>query len=114
MSVLCACDDVAKGKARGFELHGNKYIVVHTPPDFYVYLNRCPHLHIPLEWEADNFLDSEGELIRCSTHGALFIIQTGECVAGPCVGQSLTSVPFSITDGQIHLVPATPESPVPE
>jgi len=32
-------------------------------------------------------------LIQCATHGALFLIESGECIAGPCAGQSLTALP---------------------
>ena len=28
-------------------------------------------------------------LIRCARHGALFLIESGECVAGPCEGDAL-------------------------
>ncbi|MNT92136.1 hypothetical protein D3C72_2333610 [compost metagenome] len=42
-----------------------------------------------MEWLPDQFLDSSGSLIQCATHGALFLIESGECVAGPCAGESL-------------------------
>ena len=58
----------------------------------YAYRNRCPHRGIPLEWQPDQFLDDSGSLIRCSTHGALFLIESGECVAGPCEGQALQAL----------------------
>ncbi len=31
-------------------------------------------------------------LIQCATHGALFLIESGECVAGPCAGQFLAAL----------------------
>jgi nitrite reductase/ring-hydroxylating ferredoxin subunit len=31
-------------------------------------------------------------MIQCATHGALFLIESGECVAGPCAGQSLQAL----------------------
>jgi len=40
-------------------------------------------------------------MIQCSSHGALFTIEDGECVAGPCTGQSLIAVDFSIQDDQV-------------
>ncbi len=58
----------------------------------YVYLNRCPHRGVPLEWHADNFLDSSASLIQCASHGALFLIESGECIAGPCEGKSLSPI----------------------
>ncbi|AZE19538.1 Rieske 2Fe-2S family protein [Pseudomonas chlororaphis subsp. aureofaciens] len=59
----------------------------------YVYTNRCPHRGVALEWQPDQFLDPSASLIQCATHGALFLIENGECVAGPCAGQSLTAIP---------------------
>ncbi|WP_043089838.1 Rieske (2Fe-2S) protein, partial [Pseudomonas aeruginosa] len=59
----------------------------------YVYLNRCPHRGIPLEWQPDAFLDDSASLIRCASHGALFLIESGECVAGPCAGERLRALP---------------------
>lgn len=56
------------------------------------YLNRCPHLGIELNWMPDQFLESGGDLIICSTHGALFKIDDGLCISGPCQGQALTSL----------------------
>lgn len=60
--------------------------------EVFVYLNRCPHRRVRLDWQQDHFLDDSASLIRCATHGALFLIESGECVAGPCEGQSLTAV----------------------
>lgn len=62
----------------------------------FVYRNRCPHLGIPLEWMPDQFLDRDGHYIQCSTHGALFRIDSGQCVAGPCQGEFLEAIPFRI------------------
>ncbi|WP_148053418.1 Rieske 2Fe-2S domain-containing protein, partial [Pseudomonas fluorescens] len=53
---------------------------------------RCPHRGVGLEWHHDQFLDPSNSLIQCATHGALFLIEDGECVAGPCVGQALTAI----------------------
>jgi nitrite reductase/ring-hydroxylating ferredoxin subunit len=39
--------------------------------------------------------------IQCSTHDALFEIDTGVCIAGPCVGDHLQAVELVIEDGYI-------------
>lgn len=54
------------------------------------YLNNCPHLGIPLNWQPDEFLSIDGTHIQCSTHGALFTLDDGHCITGPCTGQALT------------------------
>lgn len=56
------------------------------------YLNQCPHTGGPLDWVPDQFLDLDRRWIQCATHDALFNIDSGLCIAGPCSGQSLTSV----------------------
>lgn len=75
-----------------------------------VYRNRCPHAGAPLNWMPHRFLDRSGEHIICSAHGALFDIDSGACVAGPCPGQSLVAVPFVIRDGHLWLMDASQAS----
>ncbi|EJT83987.1 Rieske (2Fe-2S) domain-containing protein [Pseudomonas putida S11] len=58
----------------------------------YLYRNRCPHRGIPLNWVEDAFLDDSASLIHCAHHGALFLIESGECVAGPCEGEQLQAL----------------------
>lgn len=103
MYQLCAEQEVAEGAARGFEVDGVPVFVVRKFGCLYAYVNSCPHIGVPLEWLPDQFLDSEGELIQCATHGALFAIDTGLCVAGPCVGEALVPLPLVIHDGIISL-----------
>jgi len=64
------------------------YATARIKPDCRV----CPHRGVPLEWQPDQFLDPSASLIQCATHGALFLIESGECVAGPCAGQFLTAL----------------------
>ena len=60
----------------------------------YAYENRCPHLGTELDWIPGQFFDDEQAFLLCSTHGAYFKPDTGKCVSGPCVGQSLTRLPI--------------------
>lgn len=92
MLRLCAPNEVTEGQSRGFELAGEKLFAVRKDGRLHAYRNRCPHRGIPLEWLPDQFLDSSASLIQCATHGALFLIDSGECVAGPCAGQSLETI----------------------
>ncbi|MBC6905757.1 Rieske (2Fe-2S) protein [Saccharophagus sp. K07] len=100
---LCRIEEVADGCARGFDIGNQRYIVVRQGQDLFVYLNRCPHLGIPLEWFPDQFMDADGEFLRCATHGALFLPDTGECVFGPCTGQFLVKQSFARIDDIIYL-----------
>ena len=49
--------------------------------------------------QEDRFLDPDGSLIQCSTHGALFEIESGRCIAGPCKGQYLQAIPYLLDNG---------------
>ncbi|AUZ48165.1 Rieske (2Fe-2S) protein [Pseudomonas orientalis] len=93
MKFLCPSEALAPDSSLGFDIDGCKLLAVRREGVAYVYLNRCPHRGIPLEWQPHRFLDSSASLIQCATHGALFLIESGECIAGPCAGQSLTALP---------------------
>lgn len=101
MRYLCKVEDIPNEQAKGFTLDEYNLFAVKRSGQIYIYLNQCPHLGIPLEWQEDQFLNSEGELIQCSTHNALFVIETGECVAGPCVGKGLVSITQEIRGEEV-------------
>ena len=92
MKLLCAGADIREASSRGFDIDGQKLFAVRRGGHVHVYINRCPHRGVGLDWKPDQFLDASNSLIQCATHGALFLIEDGECVSGPCAGQSLTSV----------------------
>ncbi|MEG5266548.1 Rieske (2Fe-2S) protein [Pseudomonas sp. JDS28PS106] len=92
MIFLCASNELGNGQSRGFNIEGFRLLVVRRAGQVFAYKNHCPHRGIPLEWEPDRFLDPSASLLRCASHGALFLIENGECVAGPCEGQSLTAL----------------------
>lgn len=67
------------------------------------WLNVCPHAGRRLDWAPGKFLRSkEGHLV-CAAHGASFELVRGECIAGPCRGQSLRTVEVEVRDGGIWL-----------
>jgi nitrite reductase/ring-hydroxylating ferredoxin subunit len=58
------------------------------------------------------FLDLDGALLQCSAHGALFKIESGECIGGPCVGDHLTSITLK-QDGDQYFIAADQPLPAP-
>lgn len=92
MILLCAPDELAEGQSRGFLIDDLALFAVRRDGEVYAYHNRCPHQRISLDWQADRFLDASGSLIQCAHHGALFLIESGECVTGPCTGKSLRAI----------------------
>ncbi|MDD1506926.1 Rieske (2Fe-2S) protein [Pseudomonas sp. CNPSo 3701] len=92
MIRLCAPDELPEAQSRGFDVEDVQLLAVRKGGEVFVYRNRCPHRGVPLEWQADQFLDPSASLIQCARHGALFLIESGECVAGPCEGQTLRPI----------------------
>ncbi len=102
---LGPADLISEDKARNFVLQiGEAYFhgfVVRKDDGYFGYVDRCPHTGLPLAQELDDYLTPQADLISCSWHGALFLIRSGRCVAGPCAGKSLTPWPVQIVGGQI-------------
>ena len=92
MKLLCNSEFLPEAQSRGFDVDGLSLLAVRRNGQVFVYRNRCPHRGVALEWRPDQFLDSSASLIQCATHSALFLIESGECIAGPCEGQALTSI----------------------
>src|SRR5690606_5054807 len=105
MIRLCAPLELAEGQSRGFVIDQLNLLAVRRGGQVYVYLNRCPHRGIALEWQKDDFLADSGSLIRSATHGALFLIESGECVAGPCEGQALQMLECREDENGIWIAP---------
>jgi nitrite reductase/ring-hydroxylating ferredoxin subunit len=75
----------------------------------FAYRNRCPHLGIELNFQPDVFLDSERHYIHCINHGALFRIEDGVCIYGPCNGESLEALDVQVIDDGVWLPPGPGE-----
>ncbi len=94
--ILCNINDITDPGAKGFKLKQGRnellVFVVKKEGQIYGYENACPHAGINLEWQEDDFLDINKEHIQCSVHGALFKIENGDCMGGPCNGEGLTPV----------------------
>ena len=104
---ICPLADLQDPGSLGFSLQTSagtlELFLVRRGDGVYAYRNNCPHTGAPLDWAPNRFLDMEGELIQCAMHGALFRIETGECLRGPCRGAFLRSLPVTISDGQVFL-----------
>ena len=88
--------DVPEGQVRGVVLAGGDDVIfVRRRGVLYAYENRCPHQGTPLETFPDKFLNGDGSLLICSTHGARFRVEDGVCVRGPCIGARLKALTIS-------------------
>ena len=102
-------DELEEIAARGVRMQPGDgpadYIIVRQGPRVFAYRNRCPHTGVSLEWLPNQFLSLDGGYLQCATHGALFRLDNGYCVRGPCAGQSLQSLEVRLRDGWVELVP---------
>jgi nitrite reductase/ring-hydroxylating ferredoxin subunit len=76
------------------------------------YLNRCAHVPAEMDWQPGRFLDSSGEFILCSIHGAAYEPRGGRCMGGPCGQRGLTPVHVDEVDGQVRWYPSRDTRPV--
>ncbi len=113
---ICSMNDIPSQKARGFQLmrvedDGTKrpwsILVVRWGRQVFGYVNKCPHDGVNLDWERNQFFDSNGIRLMCGKHGALFELGTGQCLEGPCKGRGLTPVALTILDGDICVTGVT-------
>jgi nitrite reductase/ring-hydroxylating ferredoxin subunit len=100
---LCRLDELADPGGRGFAVEGQEIFVVRRGRLVAAYVNSCPHTGGPLDWVEDQFLDFGRQHILCATHGALFRIADGHCLAGPCKGKALTPVAITVAAGEVRL-----------
>lgn len=100
-AFVCHLSDLTEGQARGFALAGQrqKVIVLRRNDQLHAYWDACPHYTggTPMAWKSDAYLNGDGTHLACHSHGALFDMETGDCVLGPCLGQSLTRIELNIT-----------------
>lgn len=94
-------DDTARNfvlELRAGHFHG---FVVRKGDAVHGYVDLCAHMALPLAQELDQYLTPDASLIQCSWHGALYRIEDGICVGGPCVGARLRPWPVTVSDGMI-------------
>jgi nitrite reductase/ring-hydroxylating ferredoxin subunit len=98
-----------EGKTQVFSIEGDKQgrngFVIRYQGELLAFLNECPHWSIDLDLGDEDFFDQELERIYCKNHGALFVLPSGECETGPCLGRSLTRFSLHV-DGDDVMVDA--------
>jgi nitrite reductase/ring-hydroxylating ferredoxin subunit len=71
----------------------------------YAYLNRCAHVPIELDWAEGEFFESGGYYLMCSTHGAIYVPDSGLCAGGPCKGGRLRPIAVREVEDKIYWQP---------
>ena len=115
---LCASDQVLEG-GRGVRFPVLAFgdaatgFVVRYNGQPHAYLNRCAHVPIELDWAEGEFFESSGLYLMCSTHGAIYVPDSGFCAGGPCKGGRLRPIAVREADNQIYWQPDEFIKPVP-
>lgn len=106
---ICSLDDIPleeneTGQAALTAKIDNKkvfLIAVRKGDEVFLYKNSCPHIGSPLDFSPGKFLNPDRTHIQCSTHGALFEIEGGLCIKGPCADDSLEAIPCRVEGGMV-------------
>lgn len=105
-AYICDAELLSDPGSYGFEVeHRGETIegfLVKRDGLFFAYRNTCPHTGSPLDWVEHQFLDMDGALIQCATHDARFLIDSGECIMGPCSGESLEKLEISVEGNNVY------------
>jgi nitrite reductase/ring-hydroxylating ferredoxin subunit len=109
---LCGLNDLDDHCAMELMIEERQLFAVRQDNDIFAYWNLCPHRNTPLNWVPNQFLDAENQLIQCALHGALFEIDSGLCIHGPCSGESLQTVELRCED-QFYFIIAEQKMPPP-
>jgi nitrite reductase/ring-hydroxylating ferredoxin subunit len=106
LTFICSDTELSDPASFGFSVDRNgeaiEGFLVKNDGQYFAYKNSCPHTGSPLDWLEHQFLDSEGALIQCAVHDARFIIETGECIVGPCHGKSLEKLEIKVKHGGVY------------
>ena len=112
LTLICSLQRLDDPGSYGFSLEVNDEqvdgFVVRRDNECFAYRNSCPHTGSPLDWVDHQFLDVEGALIQCAVHDARFLIESGECVMGPCPGESLEALSIRVQDDNVYLLARHP------
>lgn len=105
---LCRLAEIEESGAKGFAIpveggRPREILVARRGDAAYGYHNVCPHAGTSLDWMPDKFMSHDRRFLLCATHGALFEVETGLCVAGPCTGARLRPVAIALRDGTVLL-----------
>jgi nitrite reductase/ring-hydroxylating ferredoxin subunit len=104
---ICKFADLPDPGSREFSIGGGDWplrgFLVRKGDDVFAYVNRCPHAGHPLNFRPDEFLTQDRTLILCRSHGAMFEMNNGRCVGGPCAGQPLRALQVRIENELVIL-----------
>jgi nitrite reductase/ring-hydroxylating ferredoxin subunit len=103
MSLIGNIDDFPDNSTKSIDTGQLSLLVVRRGAQLFIYENLCPHTRETLDPQGGSLTTGNGLLIQCQRHAAEFVADSGECVAGPCQGERLNAIPFTLSAGDIYL-----------
>jgi len=107
-TALCRLDEIASPGARGFRFRSDEAVFaglgVRGGESVCAYVDSCPLAGRPLAGPSGRFLTRDNDLILCGGHAALFRIEDGAMVAGPCQAVALTPWPVRVEGSDIVVI----------
>jgi nitrite reductase/ring-hydroxylating ferredoxin subunit len=104
---ICSVTTLQNGQSVKFRfptgIGPEEAFLVRFQDQFHAYVNRCRHVHIPLDYNDNDFFSTDGLFLVCKNHGAVYEPESGACVFGPCDGRGLARLPVQIRGSQIIL-----------
>lgn len=93
-----------------FKIRGQIFqgFIVRKNGKFFAYQNICQHLPITLDLNDNLFLDHDRKYLQCHMHGAMYEMESGLCIAGPCQGARLVSL--ELEEEETRIVVKIPEN----
>lgn len=106
-TALGPLDQIADNDAREFVFGKGRsafsMFIVRKQQSVWGYLNICPHVSLPLNFRAGQFMNDAGDRIRCTMHYAEFRIEDGFCIAGAAEKCFLEPVPVENRQGMLFI-----------
>ncbi|QIC69499.1 Rieske (2Fe-2S) protein [Acinetobacter indicus] len=100
---IAELEDVATKKVAHPLQKNLDLVLIKNQQDYYAYHNICPHFSVQLDNAKGQFFTYNQRWIMCAHHSAMFEIETGLCVDGPCKSRQLTAEPIVLENGGIYL-----------
>lgn len=104
---ICLRDEIENPGSMGFSITVREEEVegflVRYRNNVTAFVNQCPHTGATLNWMPDQFLNLEKDHIQCGLHGAMFRMNDGLCVWGPCRGQALQALQVDILNDEVWI-----------
>jgi len=107
---VCRFDELKDPDSREFRYNegAGRGFVVRQGTNVFAYQNYCMHVGHALNWKPDKFLTKDGRHILCAVHGAIYEIDNGLCVGGPCPGKKLKPLELEVKDGVVVVMVSSP------